>query len=161
MNPEGTVYNAQGRINRLSILCITAYDIAVKHGFQGTEEEWLESLHGDSVSDEQIAEALAAYLAEHPIDSGSTATIGVVELLADKWAGSDNLYSQVVTIKGTTENSQVDLTPSVEQLKIFYEKDLTFVTENDDGVITVYAIGQKPTNDYTIQVTITEVKRHE
>lgn len=25
---------------------ITAYDIAVEHGFVGTEEEWLESLHG-------------------------------------------------------------------------------------------------------------------
>ena len=50
------------------------------------------------------------------------------------------------------------MTPSVEQLVIFYEKDLTFVTENEGGVVTVYAIGQKPTNDYTIQVTITEVK---
>ena len=51
----------------------------------------------------------------------------------------------------------MDLTPSVEQLAVFYDKDLTFVTENEDGVVTVYAIGQKPTNDYTIQVTITEV----
>ena len=39
----------------------------------------------------------------------------------------------------------------------FYEKDITFVTENEGGVVTVYVIGQKPTNDYTIQVTITEV----
>ena len=62
-----------------------------------------------------------------------------------------------MTISGVTENSQVDLTPSVEQLVVFYEKDLTFVTENEDGVVTVYAIGQKPTNDYTVQVTITEV----
>ena len=45
----------------------------------------------------------------------------------------------------------------MEQLAIFYNKDLTFVTENEDGVVTVYAIGQKPTNDYTIQATITEV----
>ncbi len=157
MNPEGTVYNAMGRINRLSVLCITAYDIAVKHGFNGTEEEWLESLKAPSVTDEQVANAIADYLAEHPITSGSTATISVVELIADKWVGSGNLYSQVVSIEGVTENSQVDLTPSVEQLVVFYEKDLTFVTENVDGVVTVYAIGQKPTNDYTIQVTITEV----
>lgn len=83
--------------------------------------------------------------------------IGTVELLASAWVGDDNLYSQVVTIEGVTENSQVDLTPDVEQLAIFYEKDLTFVTENEGGVVTVYAIGQKPANDYTIQVTITEV----
>jgi hypothetical protein len=51
----------------------------------------------------------------------------------------------------------VDLTPSVEQLTIFHDKDLAFVTENEDGTVTVYAIGQKPENDYTIQATIKEV----
>ena len=85
------------------------------------------------------------------------AAIGEVTLYADRWVGENNLYSQVVTVSAVTPNSQVDLTPSVEQLAIFYNKDLAFVTENEDGVVTVYAIGQKPTNDYTIQVTITEV----
>ena len=88
---------------------------------------------------------------------GSTARIGEVTLTANKWVGNGNLFSQVVNIDGITENSQVDLTPSIQQLAIFYEKDLTFVTENENCVVTVYAIGQKPQNDYTIQVTITEV----
>ena len=86
-----------------------------------------------------------------------TARIAHVDLLAANWIGDASPYSQVVQIDDATENSQVDLTPSIEQLVIFYEKDLGFVTENEDGVVTVYAIGQKPTNDYTIQVTITEV----
>ena len=89
--------------------------------------------------------------------SGSSAWITEVTLLASKWVGSENLYSQVVEIDNVTKRSQVDLTPSVEQLAIFYEKDLTFVTENENGVVTVYAIGQKPQNDYTVQVTVTEV----
>lgn len=80
-----------------------------------------------------------------------------VSLPASKWAGSGNLYSQVVSIDGITENSQVNLTPSVEQLSIFYEKDVTFITENDGGTVTVYVIGQKPTNDYTIKASIVEV----
>ena len=83
--------------------------------------------------------------------------IANVNLLAANWVGDSNPYSQVVEIEGITPYSQVDLTPDVQQLVVFYEKDLTFVTENEDGVVTVYAIGQKPTNDYTIQVTITEV----
>ena len=87
----------------------------------------------------------------------SNARIAYVDLLAANWVGDTSPYSQVVTIEGVTENSQVDLTPSIEQLVIFYEKDLGFVTENEDGVVTVYAIGQKPENDYTIQVTMTEV----
>lgn len=89
--------------------------------------------------------------------SQATARIADVELLAANWEGDESLYSQIVNIDGITENSQVDLTPSVEQLAIFYEKDLGFVTENENGIVTVYAIGQKPQNDYVIQVTITEV----
>lgn len=108
-------------------------------------------------SDEQIAASVAKYLRENPIDTGSKLTIGVVELLADKWAGAASPYSQVVEVPGATLYSQVDLNPSVEQLTIFHDKDLSFVTENEDGIVTVYAIGQKPTNDYTIQVTIKEV----
>lgn len=92
-----------------------------------------------------------------PKTSGSKPKIGEVELLASAWVGEDNLYHQVVNIEGVTENSQVDLTPDVQQLAIFYNKDLAFVAENEGGVVTVYAIGQKPTNDYTMQVTITEV----
>lgn len=114
----------------------SAYEIAVMHGFKGTEEEWLESLK-------------AEYQAK--------SKIGYVTLTASGWSGANHLHSQVVEIYGVTPNTQVDLTPSVEQLVIFYEKDITFVTENENGVVTVYAIGQKPQNDYTIQVTMTEV----
>lgn len=91
------------------------------------------------------------------LQGNAAAKIGEVTLLASAWRGRGNLYSQVVSIDGVTASSKVDLTPDVEQLVVFYEKDLTFVTENENGIVTVYAIGQKPTNDYTIQVTITEV----
>lgn len=118
----------------------SAYSYALSAGYNGTEAEFAEMLaRGGSGS------------------GGQAARIGDVTLYANNWSGTGPLYSQVVTIAGVTENSQVDLTPSVQQLAVFYEKDLTFVTENDGGVVTVYAIGQKPENDYTIQVTITEV----
>ena len=88
---------------------------------------------------------------------GSSAWLSSVILRASAWTGADSLYSQVVTIDGITEYSKVDLLPSVEQLAIFHNKDVAFVTENEDGVVTVYAIGDKPTIDYTMQVSITEV----
>lgn len=102
-------------------------------------------------------EAIATAAAEKV--SAPTARIGYVTLLADAWNGTESPYSQIVNIDGVTDRTQVDLTPDVEQLAIFYNKDLTFVTENNNGVVTVYAIGQKPQNDYTIQATLTEVKR--
>ena len=88
----------------------------------------------------------------------SAQRIAEVNLLAAKWVGEQSPYSQIVSIAGITPYSQVDLTPSVEQLAIFHDKDLAFVTENEDGVVTVYAIGDKPQNDYTMQVTIKEVR---
>lgn len=88
---------------------------------------------------------------------GSSVSIGSLTLLAANWKGNAAPYSQVVTIAGVTEYSQVNLNPSVEQLAVFYEKDITFVTENDGGIVTVYVIGQKPENDYTIQANIVEV----
>lgn len=116
-------------------------------------KEQIDNLRG--VDPDEIRKIVNEYLDGF---SGSTAAISEVSLLADSWVErGDNLYSQRVVIDGVTENSQVDLTPSVEQLVVFYQKDLTFVTENDGGDVTVYAVGQKPANDYTIQVTITEV----
>ena len=84
--------------------------------------------------------------------------ISEVTLSAAAWGGEgEKWHSQVVTCKDFTEKCQVDLTPSLQQLEIFYEKDLTFLTRNKGGVVTAFAIGQKPLNDYTIQVTLTEV----
>lgn len=91
--------------------------------------------------------------------SGSTTQISSVTLAASKWVGTASPYSQVVTIPGTTKNSKININPTVEQLNIFHNKDLAFVVGNNNGVITVYCIGQKPANDYTMQVSITEVNK--
>ena len=159
----------------------SAYEVALMNGFEGTEAEWVEWLRTgkDGVSgvyvgtgempegyNVQIDPSGDAGLSEEDLDyivdkvlkrAAPPAKIGNVTIFANNWVGESSPYSQVVTIEGVTEKSQVDLTPSVEQLSIFHNKDLAFVTENEDGVVTVYAIGQKPENDYTIQVTMTEV----
>ena len=80
-----------------------------------------------------------------------------ITLLASAWVSEEDYYTQVVTIEGVTENTKVDLQPSAEQLAIFHDKDIAFVTENDGGEVTVFAIGEKPTQNYTIQATLKEV----
>jgi hypothetical protein len=130
--------------------------LTVKNGTDG--EDGYTPVKGVDYYTEQDKQTMSNIILEMLKNSVKPAKIGEVTLLADAWAGEGNLYSQVVEIAGVTENSQVDLTPDVQQLAVFYDKDLTFVTENEGGVVTVYAIGQKPTSDYTIQVTITEVE---
>lgn len=151
----------RGRINRLDTLCISAYEIAVKNGFEGTEEEWLKSLKGEK-GDKGEPGGVTSVNGIAPDENGNVNTFAAtkkttITLLASEWVGSGTLYSQIVNVDGISANSQVNLTPGVEQLSIFYEKDLTFITENDGGVLTVYVIGQKPQNDYVIQADIVEV----
>ena len=62
-----------------------------------------------------------------------------------------------VTNGSITMNSRIDLQPSPEQLAAFHEKDVAFTVINEDGIATVYAVGVRPMQDYTIQCSITEV----
>lgn len=80
-----------------------------------------------------------------------------VTLLANEWVKEGDTYSQVVGVAGVTSHSKVDLQPTPEQLEEFHYKVLAFVAENDGGKVTVYAVGDKPDGDHTIQVTLTEV----
>lgn len=84
-----------------------------------------------------------------------------VSLPADKWIGDSSPYYQILDCEGITSNSKVDLQPSPEQLCIFHNKDLAFTTGNEAGTVKIYSIGDKPTNDYVIQATITEVVLNE
>jgi hypothetical protein len=140
----------KGSINSLNTYHTDAYMIAVREGFEGTVEEWLASLKGekgDKGNDGHTPQKGVDYFTEEDIETiaesvankikVAPARIGSVELLASKWVGETSPYSQVVAVEGVTENSQVDLTPNVNQLAIFHHKDLAFVTENEDGVVTV------------------------
>ena len=89
--------------------------------------------------------------------SGTGVKLTTITLYADSWKGATSPYSQVVAVEGVSVNSMVNLQPSVEQLEIFHDKDLAFVTENEEGVVTVFAIGDKPASEYTIQATLMEV----
>ena len=72
-------------------------------------------------------------------------------------------YGQVVNVNNAviTKQSKVDLQVTSEQMVVFYEKDIAFVTENEDGVVTVYSVGSIPENDYKVQVIVTEVSLNE
>ena len=93
------------------------------------------------------------------INRASSIKTVTINLLSSAWIQeSSNQYSQVVLVPNITPYSKIDLQPTPAQLAIFHEKDIAFVTENDEKKVTVYCIGQKPVNDYEIQATIMEVE---
>lgn len=99
----------------------------------------------------------------HTVTSGGTQQrIGEVFLPSSAWQTCPEGFRQVVSVvpivgAGVTKQTQVDLTPNPAQVAVFCEKYLTFVAKNNGGVVTAYAIGQKPMHDYTMQVTMSEV----
>lgn len=80
-----------------------------------------------------------------------------VSMLAENWTGDENPYSQVVTVSGATETSKIDLQPTATQIVALQDAEITLMLQNDSGVVTAWAIGNKPTEDYTMQVLISEV----
>lgn len=117
------------------------------------DKEYIES--NDVATKEFVTEKLLELV------NKAAPTPASITLYAGKWKkGTEgNMWYQVVNVENATvtEYSKIDLQPSPEQLCIFHEKDMAFVTLNENGVVIVFCIGQKPTNDYTLQATVMEV----
>lgn len=89
--------------------------------------------------------------------SAGSSKITEIAMTAARWKGAESPYSMIVTVEGVSQRSKVDLWPTKEQWDILETIGTGLCAVNEDGVITVYAIGNKPTDDMTIQATITEV----
>ena len=83
--------------------------------------------------------------------------ISTIFLPASGWTEAANVYSQVVAVSGITVNSKVDICPTPEQLVELQVDGTVMMAVNEDGIVTVYALNNKPTSDYSMQVTLTEV----
>ena len=78
--------------------------------------------------------------------------------LSTEWAGDASPYTQSVVISGTTTNSKVDLQPDATAIaQMADDGTVALYIANDNGTLTAYAVGEKPTVALTIQATITEV----
>lgn len=88
----------------------------------------------------------------------SVARIVSLRLPAANWKGSSVLWSQPVTIPGTTAATKVDLSATHAQL-LQLKKDgvLSLYVENADGFLTVQAFGKKPFSDVVLQAALTEI----
>ena len=84
--------------------------------------------------------------------------VAQVSLPAAGWRGDSSPYYQPVPLSGVTPYTKVDLQPTLAQIDLLYAMSTGFFAVNQDGAVTVYAIGNRPTEDFTIQVTLTEVE---
>ena len=80
-----------------------------------------------------------------------------VSISSNAWVGDVSPFSQIVTVNGVTKNSKIDPQPSVEQIALLQSSEASLMIENDNGIVTVWSIGEKLYEDMILQVLITEV----
>ena len=95
---------------------------------------------------------------EGPFGNGSNAArLVCFTAPAANWKGGESPWSQVVEVSAVSASSKVDLQLGPEQLQQLHECNMAFTAENDGGTVTLWAIGDKPSEDLTFQAILTEV----
>ena len=90
---------------------------------------------------------------ESSVPTTITATLKVAD-----WLGDTSPYSQVVAVNGVTSRTKVDLQPTMDQVSMMYSQSVGFFTMNEGGVVRAFAVGNRPTEEFTFQITMTEVE---
>lgn len=80
-----------------------------------------------------------------------------ITMLASAWTGDSNPYSQIVSCNGVNVNSKLDLQPTPTQIIGLQNAEISLMLTNTNGVVTAWSLGGKPTEDYNMDVLITEV----
>ena len=88
---------------------------------------------------------------------GSLVKVAEITLAADGWKNAVSPFFQELTLDGVSVNSKVDLQPDEAQIVLLESKGTVLTAVNDAGAVTVYAVGNKPDTDITMQATIMEV----
>lgn len=108
-------------------------------------------------TDESIVERYPDII-EHILESitlevsGGTASIS-----AAGWTGNDP-YAHALELANVTANSKVDIQADAATIAVLNEAGVTSLwVQNDNAVLTLYAAGASPSEDMTLQFTITEV----
>ena len=80
-------------------------------------------------------------------------------LTAAGWTGSASPYSQGVSITGGTATTQVDIQADDTVIQQMLDDGTNAIyIANNNGTFTAYAVGEKPTADLSVQVTVYDVK---
>ncbi len=81
--------------------------------------------------------------------------LGSITLSAAGWSGSQP-FTQGAELAGLTAQTMVELRPAAEQLAALRQQGVrSLVAANEDGALTVYALGAAPQTDLTLQVSLT------
>lgn len=117
-------------------------------------------LKADGSGHMMVAEPEVDY--QEPIIAGQDYSLPVkttsITLSASGWVGEESPFSHSLSITGVTNNTKIDLQPNAEALaQLITDTVAGMYIENNNGTLTAYAVGAKPSVNLTMQVTLTEI----
>lgn len=159
----------------------SAYEIAVQHGFKGTEADWLASLHASSGTVNGIGPDASGNIAvkasDIPMGANDATTVAAkltqqetelkqkakttayyAALPASGWTGSAAPYTQTVTVTGLKATDEVvaDVDMSGATAETYEELAeswaLVGTITTANNQITARCWGEKPENDLTVRL---------
>lgn len=137
-----------------------SYELAKQMGFEGTEEEWMESLIGDGwIGAFQSIDSKVQTLESDMTDVKSKlARHPSLTLYAASWAG-EGPYTQTVALSGITENDRPhwSIVYSEDPETRLAEKEAFAMVddlETFDGTVTFTCFEDKPEIDLDIQLEV-------
>jgi hypothetical protein len=83
--------------------------------------------------------------------------VTTISIPVASWSGGSSPYYQTVSINTVTSATKIELNPTVAQIVSLQNDDIALMAENDNGTVTIYSFGGKPSSDMTMQCTLTEV----
>lgn len=89
------------------------------------------------------------------IGGGGSGKAVTVTIPAAGWKNAVSPYQQVIAVEGLSMDSKVDFQLGSDNAAAFARTAMFAV--NDSGVVTVYAIGDKPGKDLTLRAALTSV----
>ena len=80
-----------------------------------------------------------------------------ITIPATSWVGTGP-YSQTLAINSATASTKLDIQADADTMATILSRGYCMSIKNDNGHITIHAIGTKPTIDLNVQLLLTEVK---
>lgn len=102
-------------------------------------------------------ESSIAYIRNKPNLSDIVKMKNVI-LYASLWTG-EGTYTQSITLADVTPNSKIDIQPDDNAMNTIIAGNYRLLIKNDNGVVTAYVFGTKPSTDLNLQLTITEIAK--
>lgn len=107
---------------------------------------------------ERLDNAVAGIIKPSDIGAQSENRLATATLAVNSWIKNGNNFSQTVSIE-VNENDKIDIQPDGNVINAMLNDGVVAIYfGNENGVVTAYSVGAKPTADITVQVTLSEVR---